>query len=173
MQVSIESIPHPIYRDRTNDHCKWVIVNKGDASPIIKILVATVYRGFNGNMEEAQIIRGGQRNLYEADVVITTNILCKEFSVIKNRYNCNPLTNMTSDYFLNSHINYMIMAMGFINPYEIELIKHGIVGVLSMITGEQIRFINGKYKTMRDLYYEKNLIKYQQLKHNFLNARIS
>jgi len=173
VQVTIEPIYHPIYRDRIQEGAKWLVINKGDASPIIKILIATTFRSFNGDLVEVQAIRGGQRNLYEAHLVITTDILLREFNVIKNRYGSDRNGSMTPDYFLNTHLKRLIGEMGYTNQYGVSLIIHGIIGALSFITGESIQLVNGKYKTMRDLYYEKNLIKYKQLKHNFLDARIS
>jgi hypothetical protein len=80
---------------------------------------------------------------------------------------------MTSDHFLNFHLDVVIKSMGYSNPYEIELIKHAIVSAICMVTDETITLVGGKFKTMRDLHLEKNLIKYRTLKHNFVNARVS
>ena len=181
MQVSLEPIYHPLQRDRVSNTSKWVVINNGDASQIIKILVATTYRSFrsifhftyNNDLEEYEAIRTPDRNLHQAHLVITTDILLREFNVIKNRYGSDRNGSMTPDYFLNTYLKRVIGEMGYTNQYEVSLIMHGIIGALSFVTGEPIQFVNGKYKTMRDLYYEKNLIRYKQLKHNFLDARIS
>lgn len=177
MQVSLEPIYHPLQRDRISNTSKWVIINNGDASSIIKILVAATYTSFrinnSGHNEEYEAIRTPDRNVYQAHLVITTDILLREFNVIKNRYGSDRNGSMTPDYFLNTYLKRVIGEMGYTNQYEVSLIMHGIIGALSFVTDEPIQFVNGKYKTMRDLYYEKNLIRYKQLKHNFLDARIS
>lgn len=174
MQVSLEPIYHPLQRDRISNTSKWVVINNGDASQIINILVATIHRNLRRDGSLAYTsIRTPDRNVYQAHLVITTDVLLREFNAIKNRYGSDGNGSMTSDYFLNTHLKRVIGEMGYTNQYEVSLIMHGIIGALSFVTGEPIQFINGKYKTMRDLYYEKNLIRYKQLKHNFLDARIS
>lgn len=67
MQVTIEPIYHPIQNERLSNTSKWVVINNGDASQIIKILVATTYRTISlnehGFMDTHVAVRTPDRNI--------------------------------------------------------------------------------------------------------------
>jgi len=167
MEVSIEGVTCGLRLNEISTTSKWVIIKDDFHHHPVKILVGITHRNLRRNGTIAY------ESIRSAHIIITTDFSLREFSVIKNRYNpCIPPAHNV-DYFLNTHLNNVIRSIGYTNIYEIELIKHSIIGALSMITGELIVLDQGKYKTMRDLHIEKNLIKYKSLKHNFIDARVS
>jgi hypothetical protein len=173
MEVSIKGV-RDTFRNCISEHSKWVIIEDDFHYGPVKILIGTTYRTFNhANGLSDMGVRTPQKSLHEAHIVITTDFVLREFNVIKNRYGSDGYRGMTSDHFLNFHLDVVIKSMGYSNPYEIELIKHAIVSAICMVTDETITLVGGKFKTMRDLHLEKNLIKYRTLKHNFVNARVS
>ena len=177
MRITIKDVIHPISRN-ISPSSKMLIIDEYTANPNvrsvapIKILIGTTYR--NMGYGNAEVMRTTPNQyIYEASLVITTDIMARNFSIIKNRYgeNC---TGITSELFLNRKLKEIVNQMVVDSDYVIENIVTSIIQVIAVITGEPIFFINGKWKTHRDMWLDRNVfIKRRTYKHNFVDARIS
>jgi len=166
MRVTIKDIRHPLFPDRINETSKMVVIEEINFDRPIKILVGQTYLTFN-RAGEVLAIRSPNQAVYEADLVISCDILCRHFSIIKNRYGVNT-SNINNDYFLNNYLKRLMIQLGIDDIYYQTLVISHIIQVISTITGEAIYFLNGTWKITGDTYINKvDFIKYKPLKHNF------
>jgi len=178
MRITIKDVIHPINRN-ISPSAKMLIIDEYIANPNvrsvapIKILIGTAYRDIGNGLHEQAMRATPNQYIYEASLVIATDITARNFSIIKNRYgeNC---TGITSELFLNRKLKEIVNQMVVDSDYVIENIVTSIIQVIAVITGEPIFFINGKWKTHRDMWLDRNvLIKRRIYKHNFVDARVS
>jgi hypothetical protein len=173
MTVRIEDISNPPFLGRggISETSKFVVIDDGGSRPI-KILVGTTHRTFrNTNGVDTEMIRTPNKNVFEADLVIATDIVVRKFNIIKNRYGRNEGGDIVPYYFLNRTLDELIRPL-LQNPtiYDIQYVKAEIIRVFAMITGEQFWYVDNKWLTARDMYTNNYLIKYKPLKHKFVNA---
>jgi hypothetical protein len=175
MNIDIEDIPNPLHPNQISEHAKVIVVTKGLDK--YHIVVCTKYRGpvnvFGSEYTIGDIPRIPNTYIHRAHLVITTNYILTEFSVIKNRSGRHNTTNISFNDFLNLELESYIRCMIHgITDYEFMAVRYYIVSAISQITGEPISITRGICRSNRD----GSLIKYipmSVLKFNFVNARIS
>ena len=182
MRISIENIRHRPQRERISDPSKFLVVEEG--SNMVKILIVQTYRTFrNGDYQQMGDMIGlytPDKSLYEAHLAIGVDIVLRNFRIVKNRYGSDyPDRDISSGIFLNNILwSLCHQILGTIktiySEYEVRCLMTEIISVITMITGESIFFVDGKWKTMRDICLDKTIfIKRKSYKHNFTNARVS
>ena len=182
MRITIEDIRHPLQAERISDTSKFLVIEEGYNK--VKILIAQTYRTFrNGDFQQMGDmigLRTPTKSIYEAHLAISVDILVRNFRIVKNRYGGDyPDRDISSDFFLNNTLSSLCRQIlgtvkNVFSEYEVRWLMAEIILVISAITGEMIFSIDGKWKTGRDMYLDKNIfIKRKTYKHNFVDARIS
>lgn len=190
MRITTENIRHPgLQRERISDTSKFVVV-EGESNNKVKILIAQTYRTFrNGDFQQMGDmsafngliigLRTPDKSIYEAHLAISVDILVRNFRIVKNRYHNCLDSDISSDVFLNDTLwllchQILRIVKPIYSEYEVRQLMSEIISVVTTITGEPIFFINGKWKTHRDMWLDRNVfIKRRTYKHNFVDARVS